>query len=59
MQWLLDHFWLSLYIGLSQAFFLNYAAKNRRRLGLLGCIFLLIFAPLWPAILVILLFKKR
>lgn len=59
LQWLLDHFWLSLYIGLSQAIFVNYAAKNHRRLGILGSIFLLIFSPLWPVILVIMLLTKR
>jgi hypothetical protein len=59
LEWLTDNFWLSLYIGLSQLFFLNYAARNRRSLGWLACVFLLIIAPLWPLILVIMVIWKR
>lgn len=59
LEWLTDNFWLSLYVGLSQLFFVNYAARNHHTLGLLTCTLLLIIAPLWPLILVILIAVKR
>lgn len=59
LEWLTDNFWLSLYIGLSQLFFMNFAAKNKRSLGFLSCMILLIIAPLWPLILLIVIIWKR
>lgn len=59
LEWLLDNFWLSMYILLSQAFVANFAARQGRSLGLLACIFMLIFAPTWPLFFLFFLFKGR
>lgn len=59
VDFLLDNFWLSLYVGLSQAFVLNTAVKNKHKIGWIAAIFVLIFAPFWPLVLIFVLVAKR
>ena len=58
LTFVLDNFWLLLYVGASQAVVADYAYRNKKKLTPLSIIFMLILAPTWPLFLLFFLFKR-